>query len=338
VYVGDGENLSLIADSATAIPGQGVDFDLISFPSANGEMVAFGGNATVIEIPIIEVVEGVYLGDGNSLNALFETRLDPSSGYNFRQVSLEDGVVASSARESGDDVVVLVDDGGVVDIAREGVTAIPSGDGTFVSLGNASVSDGCVVFRGEGTDGQEGVYVGDAKELNKIVDLNDTVAGKSIQNINHGMNGHSRNEIVFGVTFTDETKGIVKATISGLSCFDGTLPPSTSTTTTMLPSSSTSTTTSISTSTTTTTISTPTPCGDPVLTISRSPAESRSSVALVTASDALFILAAAIGAQSCELCVCDVDNSGNITATDALLVLRNAVGEDIPVTCPVCGA
>ena len=74
-------------------------------------------------------------------------------------------------------------------------------------------------------------------------------------------------------------------------------------------------------------------CGDPVaLVIDRQRARAR----LVTATDALFILRVAVGATSCELCVCDVNNSGGVSATDALIVLRAAVGQSENLQCPAC--
>jgi hypothetical protein len=53
-----------------------------------------------------------------------------------------------------------------------------------------------------------------------------------------------------------------------------------------------------------------------------------------TASDALAILRAGIGAGECRLCICDIDASGAIVATDALLALNLAVGQPIPRNCP----
>jgi len=57
-----------------------------------------------------------------------------------------------------------------------------------------------------------------------------------------------------------------------------------------------------------------------------------------TASDALFILQAAVGSQTCALCVCDVDGgaSATVSASDALRVLRRAVGQSIELVCPDC--
>jgi cysteine-rich repeat protein len=56
-----------------------------------------------------------------------------------------------------------------------------------------------------------------------------------------------------------------------------------------------------------------------------------------SASDALFILRAAVGASFCDPCLCDVDNSGgNANASDALRTLRRSVGIPVSIMCPVC--
>jgi hypothetical protein len=55
------------------------------------------------------------------------------------------------------------------------------------------------------------------------------------------------------------------------------------------------------------------------------------------ATDALFTLGAAVGSQTCELCVCDLNNDGSIAATDALIDLAAAVGQMVSLDCPSCG-
>jgi len=58
-----------------------------------------------------------------------------------------------------------------------------------------------------------------------------------------------------------------------------------------------------------------------------------------TASDALYVLRAAVGAATCEPCVCDAvspNAQAGITASDALAVLRKAVGISVPLSCPAC--
>ncbi len=61
-----------------------------------------------------------------------------------------------------------------------------------------------------------------------------------------------------------------------------------------------------------------------------------SAGATPTASDALFVLRSAVGLESCELCVCDVDGSSATTASDALRTLTIAVGIDVSADCPAC--
>lgn len=69
-------------------------------------------------------------------------------------------------------------------------------------------------------------------------------------------------------------------------------------------------------------------CGQPV-----------SDSVLPKASDALFVLRAAVGSEVCELCICDVDASGDVRASDALRVLKAAVGIEIVLDCgPGCGS
>ncbi len=76
-------------------------------------------------------------------------------------------------------------------------------------------------------------------------------------------------------------------------------------------------------STTTTTLPDAGNCGDP-------------DANGLTATDALFILASAIGLQTCSTCVCDVDGSGGVAASDALRTLQAAVGTPVELACPPC--
>jgi len=63
-------------------------------------------------------------------------------------------------------------------------------------------------------------------------------------------------------------------------------------------------------------------CGDP-----RAPSD------LVTAADAAHILRASVGLNTCTLCVCDMDASGEIVADDALRALQFAVGLPVGSAC-----
>jgi hypothetical protein len=71
-------------------------------------------------------------------------------------------------------------------------------------------------------------------------------------------------------------------------------------------------------------------CGDPVVDAAGF------TSALVTASDALFVLNTSVGLRTCEPCLCDVNDSGSVTATDALATLNAAVGLSVTLLCPPC--
>jgi hypothetical protein len=86
--------------------------------------------------------------------------------------------------------------------------------------------------------------------------------------------------------------------------------------------------------TTTTTVPLERVCGDPIALSSGAVAAGEGWA--VTATDALFVVQAAVNLVSCELCVCDVDGSSTVTATDALVVLRLVVGLTAELLCPPC--
>lgn len=76
-------------------------------------------------------------------------------------------------------------------------------------------------------------------------------------------------------------------------------------------------------------------CGDPIALTAAFAASTHLGRA-VTATDALAILQAAVGLLSCELCVCDVNGSGNLSASDALVTLQFSVGQSGSLLCPPC--
>ncbi|MFN2424828.1 MAG: sorbosone dehydrogenase family protein [Candidatus Binatia bacterium] len=139
--------------------------------------------------------------------------------------------------------------------------------------------------------------------------------------------GHSINEIS---SFAEDNAGRLYIVDLGGEIFrvvsaQATTTTSTSTTTTTAPpDTSTTTTTALPTTTTTSTLPVGAACGDPV------------GGQGVTAADALFVLRTSVGLQTCALCVCDVNDSGDATVADALAVLRVAVGQPVPFHCPDC--
>lgn len=72
-------------------------------------------------------------------------------------------------------------------------------------------------------------------------------------------------------------------------------------------------------------------CGDPI-----NPTGLGVGALDITAADALYALKVAVGSAECDLCICDVNDSGGVTAADALAILRGAVGLPIVFQCPTC--
>ena len=125
---------------------------------------------------------------------------------------------------------------------------------------------------------------------------------------------------------TTTTLGGTTTTLGGTTTtFDGTTTTSTTTTTSSTVTSSTSTTTS-------STLPPAGSCGDPVALT----AGNATRDAVITASDALFTLRAAVGTETCDACLCDIDGNGTVTASDALSTLKAAVGQPVTLNCPAC--
>jgi hypothetical protein len=116
-------------------------------------------------------------------------------------------------------------------------TPIPGGMGNFVSFTALAVrtpsadfapapgSASPVAFIGTGSGGQEGIYVSSPVGPHnpgdplfptnpiKVIDLNDTLDGKTISNLQLGPGGLSGDPLVFAATFTDGTQGIYLAPV-----------------------------------------------------------------------------------------------------------------------------
>lgn len=63
-------------------------------------------------------------------------------------------------------------------------------------------------------------------------------------------------------------------------------------------------------------------CGDPL------------GTGVITLGDALFVLRASIGLESCDLALCDVNGSGYISTTDAFLLLQYVTELQVSLDCP----
>lgn len=88
-------------------------------------------------------------------------------------------IAAVPAAESGQGAVRSALAGYVFEKIADTSTSIPGGTGTFEKLGVPSIGGGTIAFRGDGLDGQQGVYAWTDGVLRRIADRNTPVPGAS---------------------------------------------------------------------------------------------------------------------------------------------------------------
>jgi PEP-CTERM motif len=101
--------------------------------------------------------------------------------------------------------------GGGLTIVAGNSTPIPDGAGNFTSFGSPAIDAGDVAFLGSGLAGQLGLYLAISGDLFKVVDLTDTVFGKTLENLGFFNEGLSGNALTFFAQFTDGSRAIVRA-------------------------------------------------------------------------------------------------------------------------------
>ncbi len=94
-------------------------------------------------------------------------------------------------------------------------TPLPDGTGNFTGFDSDSPSqrDGIVAFRGFGPSGQEGIYASIGGSLIKVIDLNNSLDGKTLAHLFLGYEAVSGNQIAFAAQFADGSRGIYVAQV-----------------------------------------------------------------------------------------------------------------------------
>ena len=222
-----------------------------AFSSFGG--IDLSSNALAFHASYLEEVDGRQV-EGHGIYAGRQTVIVDSSSLIPRGVgqfaelglpSLSDGLVAFrglgseqviGGRELQQDGIFLNNSAGSIFAVANQLTLIPGGAGTFtgfgtpvaecqVSLpasadcGRAVVHDkGTVVFIGNGADGQHGLYVFRGGRTSPVVDVRSGVfQGKTPRLFRIGPDALSGNQLVFHVTFADESEGIFLAEFPAVS-------------------------------------------------------------------------------------------------------------------------
>ncbi|WP_239005404.1 PEP-CTERM sorting domain-containing protein [Gloeothece citriformis] len=223
IYRGtDPNSISLIANNQTSIPPNNNNtFAGLFNPSLKGEMVAFngffGGQTEA---------SGIYMGTSpNSLNVVVDTNtLIPQGIGNFRRFgapALEEGRVAFRGEGFNfQEGIYLGTNPESLSVIADNNTFIPNGIGKFINFGNAAFDKDTIAFWAEGEEGQQGIYLSLNGKLYKVIDLKDSLEGKTLSSLefassdfNTSNRGLSGNSLVFLATFTDNSQGIYQASI-----------------------------------------------------------------------------------------------------------------------------
>ena len=165
---------------------------------------------------------GIYLGDDPfSLRAVVKNDTAIPSGLgafiSVGQFSLAEGKVAFRGQgERQQDGIYLGTK--PLDLVRvvDTVTPIPDGSGVFERVGDFAYDGDTVAFIGHGNGQQQGIYVGGEQgAIRKLVDRSDVASfgGKTPRDFRISKDALNNGEIVFHVTFDDNSEAIFVGTV-----------------------------------------------------------------------------------------------------------------------------
>ena len=200
----DPDNLVVLADSSTLIPGSTETFTWFGVPWIKDGRIAFAGagsDSSSYGVYVIE--EGVWRTVATAATPIPPDQIETFDG--FAQVALGGGVVAFSGWTSGwAPSGFYFERDGVLDYAADTNTDIPGGDGQFTpaSAVNSPVSvddGGRIVFTGKGSDSQSGIYTHIDGNLECVADESSKFPGLGTQATNLADAGIDGGHVAFTV-------------------------------------------------------------------------------------------------------------------------------------------
>jgi len=187
IYNYDG-SLSRVADTSTSIPSGFLNFTGFNArPSISGTTVAYGGGGlNWAGSGTTGRQSGVYTGNGTASRVADETTAIPGGTGNFTSfatggtggLDIDGNTVVFDAQGSFQNGIYKHDGTTLSKIADKN-TAIPGGTGNFTGLIGPYVDGTDVVFKGQGSAFQEGVYLDDGTALTVLVDTTTAIPGGS---------------------------------------------------------------------------------------------------------------------------------------------------------------
>ncbi|HEY2251608.1 MAG TPA: PEP-CTERM sorting domain-containing protein, partial [Planctomycetaceae bacterium] len=214
-----------VADLNTAIPsgtGNFTGFSISGIPTdpcVSGDTVAFvgmgaGGQQGVYRkalpdlAPIKVADTGTAIPGGTgSFTSFSALSLDPTDASNV-------AVVGSGAVVKG--VYASIGNGALARIV-DTTMAIPGSTSTFADFGSVSIDPSDVAFLAFGSAGEKGIYADIGGTLVDVVNVEDTIGGKLIADLDFGPQGFTETagapSLTYRATFSDGSSGIFAAAV-----------------------------------------------------------------------------------------------------------------------------
>ena len=157
-----------IADQATTMPGQAVNFGIFSEPAYDGTNVAFQGGGSG--------KGGVYTNEGGTLRKVADSDTpEPVGGIQpfavFGNPDIDGGNVVFSAFAAGF-AGIYSEVGGALNVIADNLTPVPGGSGTLSHFSDPNFNAGNTIFSAGGFGFfEEGVYTNAGGTLQVVADM-----------------------------------------------------------------------------------------------------------------------------------------------------------------------
>jgi hypothetical protein len=177
VYTDIGGSLQAVANLNTPIPGGTGNFTsfggTFGSPVLSGASVAFGAAGSGTQ-------GGIYRWTGGTITVVANTSTPQPGGAGALEILSGPAIDGSRVAFFGSRPIgggafrtgLYISDGTTLSIAADSTTPIPGGSGNFVTFGSPSLTGQTVVFIGQDSMGNDGVYASTGGQVTRLYDMN----------------------------------------------------------------------------------------------------------------------------------------------------------------------
>ncbi len=220
IFVGStsGGPLTSVVDVNSPIPGGIGNFERMGQPgiAIHGTNVAWYGTGGNLQ-------QGIYLGSttGGAITRVADTNVEipdgtgDFTGFYWAYLSASNVTFNGRGSDGQQGIYTSSTNGGPLTRVADLNTPVPMGNGSFSQLifsssPSVSVSGTRIAFRGLGSDSQVGIYTNAVAGgvLHKVVAAGDVLDGKTVSDLEYGIDSLDGPRLAFLAIFTDGTSGV----------------------------------------------------------------------------------------------------------------------------------